>query len=142
MTDKPCVLFICVKNGGKSQMAAALARQQAGGAVEVYSAGTRPGAAINAESAAAIAEVGADMSGEVPRPIDEDILRRADRVIVLGSEAQVDEVPGMVASIETWTTDEPSSRGIEGAERMRLIRDDIGARVTALIAELNNKEKS
>lgn len=142
MTDKPCVLFICVKNGGKSQMAAALARQQAGGVVEVYSAGTRPGAAINAESAAAIAEVGADMSGEVPRPIDEDILRRADRVIVLGSEAQVDEVPGMVASIETWTTDEPSSRGIEGAERMRLIRDDIGARVTALIAELNNKEKS
>src|SRR5699024_959794 len=83
----PSVLFVCVKNGGKSQMAAALMRHHAqatGTRVEVYSAGTRPGDAINQLAAEVIAEVGADMSAESPQPIDPDLLRRVHRVVVLG----------------------------------------------------------
>ena len=135
-TTKPSVLFVCAKNGGKSQMAAALLEKRAAGAVEVHSAGTKPGTKINALSAEVIAEVGADMSSGHPKPIDPALLRRVDRVVVLGDEAKVEPVEGMAGSIETWHTDEPSSRGIEGVERMRLVRDDIDARVQALLTEL------
>jgi len=136
MSSTPSVLFVCVKNGGKSQMAAALMRQAASDRVEVHSAGTHPGTAINAESAAAVAEVGADMSDQAPKPIDPALLARVDRVVVLGSEAVVTPLPGMAGTIETWETVEPSTDGIEGAERMRLIRDDIAARVATLVTEL------
>lgn len=136
MTITPSVLFVCVKNGGKSQMAAALLRHHAGDAIEVHSAGTRPGDSLNSLSAEAVAESGADMTADRPKPIDPGLLQRVDRVIVLGQEAQVDPVAGMTASIETWTTDEPSERGIDGLERMRLVRDDIDARVRTLHAEL------
>lgn len=133
---RPSVLFVCVKNGGKSRMAAALMEHRAGDAVEVHSAGTRPGDAINALSVQVIAEVGADMSGGTPTAIDPELLARVDRVVVLGEEAVVEPVPGMHGTIETWVTDEPSLRGIDGEERMRLVRDDIDRRVEALIAEL------
>jgi arsenate-mycothiol transferase len=136
MTARPSVLFVCSKNGGKSQMAAALMRHLAGDAVEVHSAGTKPGTSLNAESTAAIAEVGADMSAETPRQIDPDLLRRVDRVIVLGTEAVVDPVDGMAGTIETWETVEPSLLCIDGMDRMRLIRDDIARRVDALATEL------
>ncbi len=136
MPSRPSVLFVCVKNGGKSQMAAALMRRWAGDAIEVYSAGTRPGDAINDLSALAVSEVGADMSGEAPRAIDPDVLRSVDRVVLVGSEAEVTPVPGMVGDIEVWETDEPSRRGIEGLQRMRLVRDDIDTRVRRLAAEL------
>ena len=137
---RPSVLFICVKNGGKSQMAAALMEARAGEAVEVHSAGLRPGNAVNALSAEAIAEVGADMSAGHPKPVDAELLGRVDRVVVLGDEAVVEPVPGMRGSITTWRTDEPSERGIEGIERMRLVRDDIGARVQELLKELTADE--
>lgn len=137
MGERPSVLFVCVKNGGKSQMAAALMRYLAGDAIDVHSAGTKPGSGLNAESAAAVAEVGASMEGERPQPIDPELLRRVDRVVVLGSEAVVDPVPGMRGTVETWETDEPSHRGIDGMDRMRLVRDDIAARVRALIEELD-----
>ena len=113
-------------------MAAALMRLHAGDAVEVHSAGTRPGSAINALSAESVAELGADMSGETPRAIDPDLLRQVDRVVVLGGEAKVEPVDGMAGTIEVWHTDEPSERGIEGMERMRLVRDDIDQRVRTL----------
>ena len=132
----PSVLFVCVKNGGKSQMAAALARLHAGDSVEVYSAGTRPGAALNEESRASVEEVGGTFDGEQPKPIDPELLRTVDRVILVGGEAEVAPVEGMRGTIETWATDEPSLRGIEGEERMRLVRDDIDARVRALLDEL------
>ena len=132
----PSVLFVCVKNGGKSQMAAALMRLHAGDAVAVHSAGTKPGSAVNALAAEAVAEVGADMSGETPTALDPDLLRQVDRVIVLGDEARVDPVEGMAGTIEVWRTDEPSERGIEGMERMRLVHDDINRRVRALLADL------
>lgn len=136
----PSVLFVCVKNGGKSQMAAALLRSLAGGAVEVHSAGTRPGDALNPESVASLAEVGADVVGEYPKPIDPGLVRRVDRVVVLGTEAQVDPVPEMVGSIEVWETDEPSRRGVVGMERMRLVRNDIAARVQILAADLTQRD--
>lgn len=134
----PSVLFICVKNGGKSQMAAALMRHRAAqnnATVEVHSAGTRPGGAINQLSADVIAELGANMAGETPQSIDPELLTRVDRVVVVGNEAQVEPVDHMTGTIETWSTDEPSERGIDGIERMRLVRDDIDARVQGLLAE-------
>ena len=138
----PSVLFVCVKNGGKSQMAAALMRQLAGDRVEVHSAGTRPGSTVNALSAEAVAELGADMSGETPTAIDPDLLRRVNRVVVLGDEAVVEYDDDNAGTIETWRTDEPSHRGIGGMERMRLVRDDIAGRVSALYAELTNPQAS
>lgn len=125
--DRPSVLFVCVKNGG-------LAHQGGGDAVAVHSAGTRPGSALNEGSRAAVEEVGATFEGEHPKPIDPSLLDSVDRVVLVGTEAQL-ERPG-TAPVEVWATDEPSERGIEGAERMRLIREDLAARVQGLLAEL------
>ena len=135
-TTTPSVLFVCVKNGGKSQMAAALMRHAAGDSVEVTSAGTKPGGALNQASAESVAEIGASMEGESPKQLTDGMLRAADRVVIIGTEAQVEPADGQTAPIEVWDTDEPSERGFEGAERMRLVRDDIDARVRALLTEL------
>ncbi|MBE7193071.1 MAG: low molecular weight phosphatase family protein [Gordonia polyisoprenivorans] len=130
----PSVLFVCVKNGGKSQMAAGLMRKEAGDTVEVHSAGTKPGSAINAQSAESLLEVGVDIAAEHPKAIDPDLLARMDYVVTLGREASVEQIDGPV--FENWDTDEPSTRGIEGIERMRLVRDDIAARVRDLHTRL------
>ncbi|QBJ96193.1 low molecular weight phosphatase family protein [Rhodococcus sp. ABRD24] len=132
--NKPSVLFVCVKNGGKSQMAAGLMRKAAGDAVEVHSAGTKPGTAVNALSAQSLLEVGVDITAETPKAIDPQLVREVDLVVTLGSEAHVDPVPG--TRFENWDTDEPSERGIDGIERMRLVRDDIAARVDRLVGQL------
>ena len=132
---RPSVLFVCVKNGGKSQMAAGLMRQFAGEDIEVHSAGTAPGASINALSAESLLEVGVDITGEHPKPIDPALIRDVDVVVILGREARVEQVAG--PQFETWETDEPSERGIDGIERMRLIRHDIAARVRHLAQQLN-----
>jgi arsenate-mycothiol transferase len=131
----PSVLFVCVGNGGKSQMAPGLMRKAAGDRVEVHSAGTNPGTSINTLSAEALAEVGADRSGETPEPINPELLRRVDLVVTLGREAQVEGDEGV--GLRNWDTDEPSERGIEGIERMRLVRDDIDSRVYELLDEPN-----
>ncbi|NKV32979.1 low molecular weight phosphatase family protein [Rhodococcus hoagii] len=128
------MLFVCVKNGGKSQMAAGLMRKAAGDAVEVHSAGTKPGAAVNALSAQSLLEVGVDITAETPKAIDPQLLRAVDVVVTLGREAHVDPVPG--TRFENWDTDEPSDRGIDGIDRMRLVRDDIAARVEQLTGQL------
>ncbi len=126
----PSVLFVCVKNGGKSQMAAGLMAKEAGDTVEVHSAGTKPGNAVNAQAAESLLEAGVDITAERPKAIDPTLLARMDYVITLGGEATVDHVDGPV--FENWDTDEPSTRGIEGMERMRLVRDDITTRVREL----------
>ena len=136
-TRKPSVLFVCVKNGGKSQMAAGLMTKRAGGAVRVASAGTRPGSAVNALSAESLAEVGVDISANTPKPVTEELVAAADVVVTLGREAHVDEVPG--TRFENWDTDEPSERGIDGIERMRLVRDDIARRVDDLYQRLTQQ---
>ena len=141
---KPSVLFICVSNAGKSQMAEALLRRRVGDALTIHSAGTRPKpaeAGVNAESAASVAEVGASMADATPKGIDRDLLRTADRVVILGADAQVEPVEGMKATIERWETDEPGLRGIEGTQRMNLIRDDIDARVATLASELGVEQR-
>ncbi|ANW62532.1 putative arsenate reductase [Mycolicibacterium murale] len=130
----PSVLFVCVKNGGKSQMAAGLMRQLAGDTVIVHSAGTKPGSSINDLSAQALLEVGVDITAETPKPVDYELARDVDVVVTLGREAQLDPLPGM--RVENWDTDEPSERGIDGIERMRLVRDDIAVRVRQLHATL------
>jgi arsenate-mycothiol transferase len=133
------VLFVCVKNAGKSQMAAGLMRAAVGDTVQVGSAGTRPGEAVNALSAQSLLEVGVDITDQQPRPVTVELIADADVVVILGAEARID--PDLVAAaaeqkpvtrFETWVTDEPSTRGIDGIERMRMVRDDIAARVADL----------
>lgn len=132
--DPARVLFVCARNGGKSPMAAGLMTARAGGRVRASSAGTAPGDALNALSVAALSEVGVDISGHVPTRLTDGMVATADVVVVLGREAHVDPVPGTV--VEVWETDEPSERGIDGIERMRLVRDDIAARVHDLAERL------
>ena len=136
MTDptRPSVLFVCVKNGGKSQMAAGLMRKIAGNAVTVGSAGTNPGSAVNGLSAETLLEVGVDISDQTPKQLTDDLTAAADRVIVLGRDAQVQSADS--TPVEYWDTDEPSERGIDGIERMRLVRDDIARRVERLALHL------
>ncbi|MBJ7386772.1 MAG: low molecular weight phosphatase family protein [Mycolicibacterium sp.] len=135
-TSTPSVLFVCVKNGGKSQMAAGLMRQLAGDTVTVHSAGTKPGGAVNDLSAQALLEVGVDITTEQPTPVDYELARDVDLVVTLGREAKLDPLPG--TRVENWDTDEPSDRGIDGLERMRLVRDDITARVQRLHTPLTD----
>ena len=133
-TKTPGVLFVCSKNGGKSQLAAGLMNQFAHGAVTVYSAGTKPGKSLNPQAVDSLSELGIDITGEHPKPVTDKVLDAVDVVIVLGNEARVEAPEGK--RLEVWDTDEPSERGIEGMERMRLVRDDIKARVQKLHAEL------
>lgn len=130
----PAVLFVCVKNGGKSQMAAALMKLEAGDMITVTSAGTHPGGAVNMLSAEVLLDLGIDISDEEPRQLTDEDMRAAGLVVVLGTEANVPAVDGVL--IEVWDTDEPSARGIEGRARMELVRDDIHARVKALKSRL------
>ncbi|WKD60166.1 Arsenate-mycothiol transferase ArsC1 [Corynebacterium ciconiae DSM 44920] len=136
MKSTPTVLFVCVANAGKSQMAAALARLYAGDALRIYSAGTEPKEHINQLSAKSVAELGADMTGATPQPVDPTLLESVDRTIILGEAAQLRLPAHAQGSLERWSVCEPANDGIEGAERMALIRDDIAARVRALIREL------
>ncbi|MGY4713043.1 arsenate-mycothiol transferase ArsC [Mycolicibacterium sp. CBM1] len=126
-------MFVCVKNAGKSQMAAALMRRLAGDRIDVYSAGTSPGDALNDLSVQALAEVGAGVGSEHPKPIDPQLMGHVDVVVTLGREAHVD---AGATPVQNWDTDEPSTRGIDGIERMRLVRDDIAARVQTLAAQM------
>ena len=130
----PAVLFVCSKNGGKSQLAAGLMRQLAGDSVDVYSAGTKPGKDLNPLAVESLAELGVDVTGEHPKPVTDDVLGAVDVVVVLGTEAKLEPRDG--TRFELWETDEPSERGIEGMERMRLVRDDIKNRVQQLYSTL------
>lgn len=131
---QPTVLFVCAKNGGKSQMAAGLMKLVAGDRLTVTSAGTKPGAAINALSAEVLMDFGVDISAEQPKALTEENMRAAGLVVVLGTEAKVPAIDGV--QVEIWETDEPSLLGIEGRERMEMVRDDIHTRVKDLARRL------
>lgn len=123
------VLFLCNTNRGKSQMAAALARKHAPD-WEIHSAGVKTTEqhreqGVNAEAQASLAKVGADMAG-TPTLIDRDLASSVDHVIVVG-DADYDGVA------ERWEIEDPSVRGLEGAERMDALRDDIDARIRAFL---------
>lgn len=130
----PAVLFVCVRNAGKSQMAAGLLRRHAGSTIDVTSAGTKAGTTLNAQSVEALAEVGVDISDQQPQQLTAEMVLAADVVIVLGTQAQLDRQSG--PRCETWDVGEPSGRGVDGIERMRLVRDDIARQVDALLTRL------
>lgn len=118
-------------------MAASLMRKVAGDDVDVESAGTKPGDKINALSAESLLEIGVDISGEHPKAITPEMLADADLVVILGRDAKVEPVEG--TKFETWDTDEPSERGIDGIDRMRLVRDDIATQVRDLASRLGRQ---
>lgn len=131
MTAAPAsVLFVCVHNSGKSQIAAAVARHEFPH-VRVASAGTAPSETVHPGSTRTLAEIGIDITAEQPKPITDDLVAEADLVVVLGTEAHVAATTG--TPVVRWVIDEPSHRGIEGAERLRLVRDDIRRRVRDLL---------
>jgi arsenate-mycothiol transferase len=131
---KPNIVFVCVKNGGKSKMAAALMEYDFGEHFTITSAGTSPGVEINKLSAQVLSEIGIDINSEKPNLLTDKILETADLVIVLGSEARVQKKVGI--KIETWKIEEPSFLGIDGYERMIAIRKDIHSKVKNLAQRL------
>jgi arsenate reductase (thioredoxin) len=127
----PEVLFVCVRNAGRSQMAAALMDARAGGRVLVRSAGSDPGERINPTVVEALREVGIDLSREFPKPLSEDAVRAADAVVTMGCGDACPVYPGK--RYEDWTIEDPEGRSLD---EVRCIRDEIDARVQSLLAEL------
>ncbi len=131
MTDKPTVLFVCVHNAGRSQMAAAYLTHLSGGAVEVRSAGSAPADSVNPAAVAAMAEDGIDMSAEVPKVLTVDAVRASDVVITMGCGDTCPIFPGK--RYEDWVLEDPAGQGVES---VRPIRDQIKGRVITLLGEL------
>ena len=130
-TELPEVLFVCVHNAGRSQMAAGLVKLRSGGRIHVRSAGSDPGEEINPAVASAMGEIGVDMSEEFPKPLSDEAVRAADVVITMGCGDACPIFPGK--RYEDWALADPAGQGIEA---VRPIRDEIRARVEALLAEL------
>ncbi|MFE6973310.1 arsenate reductase ArsC [Streptomyces sp. NPDC057682] len=128
---KPSVLFVCVHNAGRSQMAAAWLTHLAGDRVEVRSAGSSPGNAVNPAAVAAMAEVGIDISAEVPKVLTADAVRASDVCITMGCGDTCPVFPGR--RYLDWKLDDPAGRGVEA---VRPIRDEIRTLVEALLAEI------
>ena len=131
MTDTPEVLFVCVHNAGRSQMAAALLDHHADGKVVVRSAGSDPADRLNPAVVAAMAEVGIDLSREFPKPLTDQAVRAADVVITMGCGDACPFYPGK--RYEDWQLQDPAGQPIEV---VRGIRDQIDARVQQLLTEL------
>ena len=129
--DAPEVLFVCVHNAGRSQMAAALLNQQTGGRVRVRSAGSEPASSLNPRVVEAMQEVGIDISQEFPKPLTDTSVRSADVVITMGCGDACPIYPGK--RYEEWDLEDPAGKDVETVRR---IRDEIGARVKKLVGEL------
>ncbi|MFC6325311.1 arsenate reductase ArsC [Microbacterium koreense] len=131
MTDKPTVLFVCVHNAGRSQMAAGYLRALAGDRIEVLSAGSAPKDEINPVAVEAMAEEGIDIAGEQPKVLTVDAVKESDVVITMGCGDACPIFPGK--RYEDWELDDPAGQGIEA---VRPIRDEIRGRIETLIGEL------
>ncbi len=129
--DRPAVLFLCVHNAGRSQMAAGYLRHLAGDRVDVFTGGSDPGFDTNKVVVAAMAEDGIDVSQEYPKPWTDEIARAADVIVTMGCGDACPIYPGK--RYEDWELDDPSGQSIEA---VRPIRDDIRGRVEALLATL------
>ncbi|REK90406.1 arsenate reductase ArsC [Streptomyces inhibens] len=129
---RPSVLFVCVHNAGRSQMAAAYLTHLAGGRVEVRSAGSAPAETVNPAVVEAMAEVGIDISAESPKVLTVDAVRASDVVITMGCGDTCPVFPGK--KYLDWKLDDPAGQGV-GA--VRPIRDEIERRVRGLIAEFD-----
>jgi arsenate reductase (thioredoxin) len=130
-TNKPSVLFVCVHNAGRSQMAAAYLTALSRGAIEVRSAGSEPAEAVNPAAVQAMAEEGIDMSDEVPKVLTTTAVQESDVVITMGCGDTCPVFPGK--RYEDWELDDPAGQGVDA---VRPIRDDIRSRVRALVSEL------
>lgn len=132
MTDhKPSVLFVCVHNAGRSQMAAGYLRHYAGNRIEVRSAGSVPAEHINPIAVEAMSEDGIDISAEQPKVLTDEAVQGSDAVITMGCGDACPFFPGK--RYEDWELDDPAGQGIEA---VRLIRDNIKTRIEALVADL------
>ena len=131
MSDVPEVLFVCVHNAGRSQMAAALLDHHANGRVRVRSAGSDPTDQINPAVAAAVAEWGIDLSRELPKPLTDQAVRAADVVVTMGCGDACPAYPG--TRYQDWELQDPAGQPVEVVRR---VRDEVDARVQALLAEL------
>jgi protein-tyrosine-phosphatase len=127
----PEVLFVCVQNSGRSQMAAALTRQAAGDQVHVRSAGSQPGERILPEVALVLAEIGLDVTDEFPKPLTDDVVRAADAVVTMGCGDACPLYPGK--RYLDWQLDDPAELDLDGVRR---VRDEIRERVEQLLGEL------
>jgi protein-tyrosine-phosphatase len=131
MTDKPSVLFVCVHNAGRSQMAAAYLTHLAGDKIEVRSAGSAPADTVNPAVVAAMAEEGIDIATEVPKVLTVEAVQASDVVITMGCGDACPFFPGK--RYEDWVLEDPAGQGVES---VRPIRDEIRGRIEALVAEL------
>ena len=132
MSEKPSVLFVCVHNAGRSQMAAGWLRALGGDAVEVRSAGSLPAEQVNPAAVEAMAEVGIDITGQQPKVLTPEAVQASDVVITMGCGDVCPVFPGK--RYLDWALDDPAGKGVEA---VRPIRDEIGARIRGLLAELD-----
>jgi arsenate reductase len=132
LADRPSVLFVCVHNAGRSQMAAAFLAHLAADRVEVRSAGSAPADAVNPAVVEAMREVGIDISAETPKPLTADAVEASDVVITMGCGDTCPVFPGK--RYVDWRLDDPAGQGVDA---VRPIRDEIERRVRGLLAELH-----
>ncbi|GIF23600.1 arsenate reductase [Actinoplanes tereljensis] len=137
MSDKPSVLFVCVHNAGRSQMAAGWLRHLAGDRVEVRSAGSAPGKTINPAAVEAMAEVGIDITDQTPKLLEYETAQDSDVIITMGCGDACPVFPGK--RYEDWKLDDPAGKGVEA---VRPIRDEIKIRIEALLYDLIPAGKS
>ncbi len=135
VTDRPTVLFVCVHNAGRSQMAAGYLQHLAGERIEVLSAGSQPADQVNAAAIDAMAEEGIDIATERPKLLTDTAVQTADVVITMGCGDECPFYPGK--RYEDWDLDDPAGQGLEA---VRPIRDAIKRRVQALIAQLDAQQ--
>jgi arsenate reductase len=128
---KPEVLFVCVHNAGRSQMAAGLVKLRSQGRIHVRSAGSDPANEVNPAVVEALEELGVDMNEEFPKPLTDEVVRAADVVITMGCGDACPIYPGK--KYEDWELDDPAGQGLEAVRR---IRDELDGRVQNLIGEL------
>jgi arsenate reductase len=128
---RPTVLFVCVHNAGRSQMAAGFLQHLAGDRIEVLSAGSEPADQVNPAAVAAMAEVGIDIAASQPKVLTTESVQASDVVITMGCGDACPFFPGK--RYEDWKLDDPAGQGLDA---VRVIRDDIKARIEALIASL------
>jgi arsenate reductase len=130
-SPRPTVLFVCVHNAGRSQMAAGFLKHLSDNSVDVFSAGTAPADSINPVAVSAMEEVGIDIRGAVPELLMADTVRRSDVVITMGCGDQCPVFPGI--RYEDWALDDPAGKSLD---QVRAIRDDIRTRVEHLLEQL------
>jgi protein-tyrosine-phosphatase len=131
VTDRPEVLFVCVHNAGRSQMASGLVTLRSQGRIRVRSAGSDPAVRINPAAVEAMSELGVEMGTALPKPLTDELVRAADVVITMGCGDACPVYPGK--RYEDWPVDDPAGRDLDAVRR---IRDEIDHRVRRLVAEL------